>query len=61
MILQERLRVFEEHLFLKFKNIGIHLINYSETSFMTQLIGKDIAFYKSNGERINSDSCKITY
>ena len=33
----------------------------SETSFMTQLIGKDIAFYKSNGERINSNSCKITY
>jgi predicted ABC-type ATPase len=33
----------------------------SETSFMTQLIGKDIAFYKSNGERLNSNSCKITY
>jgi hypothetical protein len=33
----------------------------SETSFMIQQIGKDIAFYKSNGERINSNSCKITY
>jgi hypothetical protein len=25
------------------------------------IIGTDIAFYKSNGERINSNSCKITY
>ena len=37
------------------------ILRGSETSFMTQLIGKDIAFYKSNGERINSNSCKITY
>lgn len=54
------LKLFEKKTIYMKENDKI-IRRVSETPFMIELIGTDIAFYKSNGKRLNSNSCKNTY